>query len=75
MMPVLSLMAGNQDAVERMGDAALRLSAHALLTSLKGSVTVDRAVEVRPGKIAIAAARGFPERPAKTTLKSRPLRP
>ncbi len=43
MIPLLSIMAGNQDAVEAMGDASLRLIAHELLTSLKGSVTVDRA--------------------------------
>jgi len=36
-------MAGNQDAVELMGDASLRLIAHELLTSRNGSVTVDRA--------------------------------
>lgn len=43
MIPLLSIMAGNQDAAEAMGDASLRLIAHELLTSLKGSVTVDRA--------------------------------
>ena len=42
MIPLLSIMAGNQDAVEAMGDASLRLIAHELLTSLKGSVTVDQ---------------------------------
>jgi hypothetical protein len=33
-------MAGNQDAVEVMGGVSLRLIAHELLTSLKGSVIV-----------------------------------
>ncbi|MYL85196.1 HsdR family type I site-specific deoxyribonuclease [Desulfovibrio aerotolerans] len=34
-------LADNQSAVEVMGDASLRLIAHELLTSLKGSITVD----------------------------------
>ncbi len=34
-------LADNQSAVEAMGDASLRLIAHELLTSLKGSITVD----------------------------------
>ena len=34
-------LADNQSAVEVMGDASLRLIAHELLTSLKGSSTVD----------------------------------
>ncbi|WP_428564425.1 MAG: type I restriction endonuclease subunit R [Solidesulfovibrio sp. DCME] len=34
-------LAENQSAVEVMGDASLRVIAHELLTSLKGSITVD----------------------------------
>lgn len=35
MIPLLSVIVGNRDAVEVMGDASLRLSAHELLASLK----------------------------------------
>ncbi|WP_281174643.1 type I restriction enzyme endonuclease domain-containing protein [Solidesulfovibrio alcoholivorans] len=34
-------LAENQSAVDVMGDASLRVIAHELLTSLKGSITVD----------------------------------
>lgn len=41
LFPNQDALAENQSAVDVMGDASLRVIAHELLTSLKGSITVD----------------------------------